>query len=188
MNNVYSIKGSTFEIVASGSPNRNRLKNDLIWELNSFLATKYDLYSFIVKRHVQTTDVCDYSLICGKLIAEFTCLDKCFFSQVISLSESEFDYYRHILDPKKKTDNDVFRESLLLENTDLEYIAVSNLRDRLLTEEQFKSKTLFHQWIVSVSSVYVSLFSAKEMTIKINEKTLVEPIKKIIKKYCVRRV
>ena len=75
---------------------------------------------------------------------------------------------------------------MLLENTDLEYIAVSNLRDILLTEEQFKSKSLFHKWIVSVSSVYVSLFSAKEMTIKINEKTLVEPIKKIIKKYCVR--
>ena len=48
MLNTYLFKGKEILVEAPGNPNNNRIKNDLIWDINNYLFAQFNLYIFFV--------------------------------------------------------------------------------------------------------------------------------------------
>ena len=48
MLNTYLFKGNEILIDAPGNANKNRIKNDLIWDINNLLTDRFHLYMFFV--------------------------------------------------------------------------------------------------------------------------------------------
>ena len=83
--------------------------------------------------------------------------------------------------------DDVFRETCCVENVDIEYVATENIDWLLSIDITGKSMTSLNRWIISLFPVYISLFGSKEMRIVINQSSLLEPIKGIVEKHCVKK-
>lgn len=187
MLNTYLIKGNEIFIEARGNANINRIKNDLIWDINNLLNAQYDLYTFYACR--SQTDLEYYFPISGysrKYVA-FKKLDNMFIHRTV-LSSEEIKYYRRIMDPSMKMNDDVFRESCCIENVDMEYVAIKDINQLLCVDRHFRTTASFTRWIISSAPVYISLFGAKEMRIVINYSSLLEQIKALVLKHCERRV
>lgn len=186
MLNTYLFKGNEILINAPGNANKNRIKNDLIWDINNLLTTQFDLYMFFMCKKPSDSVFC--RLVPGfheKYVA-FQKLDDMFVQRTV-LSNDEIDSYREIMDPLKKMDDDVFRETCYIENVDIEYVAIENF-DRLLNIDMTcKPMTSLNRWIISLFPVYISLFGSKEMRIVINQSDLQESIKGIVVKHCVKK-
>ena len=106
------------------------------------------------------------------------------FIQRRTLGGDEIEYYRKILDPMEKMNDDVFSESCCVENTDLEYVAVKDIDMVLASNLKVKSATAFRSWLKSSVPVCVSVFGSKEMTIIINQKSLQQHIFEIVLMHC----
>ena len=48
MLNTYLFKDNEILIDAPGNANKNRIKNDLIWDINNLLTAQFNLYMFFV--------------------------------------------------------------------------------------------------------------------------------------------
>lgn len=183
MRNTYLFKDNKILIEAPGNANMNRLKNDLIWDINNFLSAQYDLYTFYVcKSH---TDLEYYFPIFGlsrKYVA-FKKLDNMFTHRTV-LSDEEIKLYREILDPSMKMNEDVFRESCCLENVDMEYVATEDINQLLCVDRGFNTTASFNRWIRYSVPVYISLFGAREMRIIVNQSSLLEQIQELVLMHC----
>lgn len=186
MINTYLLKGNELLIHAPGNANTNRLKNDLIWDINNFLSTQFDLYMFFVCKNSSDSFFCiPVTNSSGKFVA-FQKLDNMFIQRIV-LDDDEINYYREIMDPSRQMDDDVFRETCCMENVDIEYVAAENFNQLLDIDIKSKPMMSINRWIISSFPVYISLFSSKEMRIVINQSGLLEPIKEIVAKYCVNK-
>ena len=58
MLNTYLFKGNEILIDAPGNANKNRIKNDLIWDINHLLITQFNLYMFFVCRKPSDSVFC----------------------------------------------------------------------------------------------------------------------------------
>lgn len=47
MLNTYLLRGNEILIEAPGNSNRNKIKNDLIWDINALLSEQFELYYFL---------------------------------------------------------------------------------------------------------------------------------------------
>ena len=170
MLNTYLFKGNEILINAPGNANKNRIKNDLIWDINNLLTTQFDLYMFFMCKKPSDSVFC--RLVPGfheKYVA-FQKLDDMFVQRTVL-----------------SNDDDVFRETCYIENVDIEYVAIENF-DRLLNIDMTcKPMTSLNRWIISLFPVYISLFGSKEMRIVINQSDLQESIKGIVVKHCVKK-
>ena len=169
MKNIFTVTGNLIQIEAPGSARKNRIQNDLLWDVNSFLASQYELY---------TIERCTRN---GHL--EFERLDRMFIEPVL-LSDAEIAYYRGILDPHHKMDDAVFIESCCVENVDMDYAALRNVEQVKCSACSFRNGNTFFRWLVSSAPVYISLFGAKEMRIYVNASGLQEKLEAIVRQYC----
>lgn len=185
MENIYSLINNEIFINAPGSPNKNRIRNDLIWDLNSFLNAHFELFSFFVTKNPTNFDFYKSFLTRPKKYVVFQKLDKMFIEKNY-LSDTEAEYYRNMLDPLRRMDDEVFRESCSLENVDIEYIAVKNVNQLKGINLESKYASNFNCLIRASFPVYVSLFGAKEVRIVINQSNLFEQIERIVERYCVK--
>lgn len=187
MLNTYSCKGNEILIDAPGSSNKNKIKNDLIWDINSLLNTQFYLYTFFTCKNPPDSVI--YKLVSDfpKKYIAFQKLDDMFIHRNI-LSDEEINYYRGMMDPSRKMDDDVFRELCCMENVDMEYVATQNCNPLLSIDLAKKPRTSLNRWIISLFPVYISLFGAKEVRIVINQSDLLEPVKRIVVKHCVKKV
>ena len=186
MLNTYLFKGKEILIEAPGNSNKNKIKNDLIWEINNFLIPRFDLYMFVVCNKPQNSNFCMPVSRFPQKYVVFHKLDDMFIHRR-ELSDDEINYYRGIVDPLRKMDDDVFREACTMENVDIDYVATDNLNQLLNSDITCKSVKSFNRLVTSIFPVYVSMFSSKEMRIEINQGDLTESIKAIVKKYCIKK-
>ena len=186
MLNTYLFKGNEILIEAPESSNNNKIKNDLIWDINSLLTVQFNLYIFFTCKKPPDSDFC--KLVSGfpKKYIAFQKLDDMFVHRTV-LSDEEIDYYRGIMDPLRKMDDGVFRELCCMENVDIEYIATQNFNPLINIDMARKPRTSFYRWIISLFPAYISLFGAKEVQIVINQSDLLEPIKRIVVQHCVKK-
>lgn len=183
MINFYCVKDNVILITAQGSSRRNKIKNDLIWDINSFLADRFEMYA-ISECHSPPTSA--YYIPISKNSKKYLTLQKLddmFFSCKM-LSDEEIEYYRSIMDPYRKIDDEIFKEMCCFENIDIEYIA----SEFDSFDKDFLPTTLSIRQARSLFPVYVSLFGAKEVKIVVNRSDLLNPIKEIIEKYCVKKL
>lgn len=187
MRNTYSFKDNEIIIKAPGNANLNRIKNDLVWDINNFLGGQYDLYSFYECKNQINLEY--YFPIFGlfrKYIA-FKKLDKMFTHRTV-LSNEEIKLYRKIMDPSMKMNEDVFREACCLENVDMEYVAIEDINQLLRVDRGFKTTASFNRWIACSVPAYISLFGAKEMRIIVNQNSLLEHIQELVLMHCERGI
>ena len=186
MLNTYLFKGNEIWIEAPGNANKNRIKNNLIWDINNLLSTQFNLYTFFVCKKPSASVFCiPVSGFPTKYIA-FQQLDDMFIQRTV-LSDDEINRYREIMDPLRKMNDDVFRETCCVENIDIEYVATENTNRLLDLNITGKSMTSLNRCIISLFPIYISLFGSKEMRIVINQSSLLEPIKGIVVKHCVKK-
>ena len=187
MLNTYLFKDNEIFIDAPGNANKNRIKNDLIWDINSLLTTQFNLYMFFVCK--KPYDSSFFSLVSNfpKKYIAFQKLDDMFVQRTV-LCNDEINCYREIMDPLRKMDDDVFRETCCIENVDIEYVATDNFNHLLNIDMTCKPISSLNSWIISLFPVYISLFGSKEMRIVINQSDLLETIKSIVVKHCVKKV
>lgn len=183
MLNVYVFRDNELLIDAPGNPNSNIIKSELIWDINNTLAEKFELYMVFVCKKTIDSGFCRPISFFPKKYLAFQKLDNMFIQRTI-LSKDEIHCYREMMDPLRKMDDDVFEEACLLENVDMEYVALENINQLSSIDVAGKSKKKLNRWIVSSFPVYISLFGSKEMRIVINQNDLIEPIKEIIEKHC----
>ena len=186
MQNFYSFKDNEIFINAPGKTNKNRIKNYLIWDINGFLATEFDLYMFFICKKPSDSLLCMSTSGVNKKYLVFQKLDDMFLHPK-TLSDEELIIYRKTIDPLRRMNDDVFREACSLENADIEYVAVNRADQLLNIDLTCKSITSLKRRIVSVFPVYISLFGAKEIRIVINHNDLLAPIKSIVEKHCMAR-
>lgn len=186
MLNTYLFKGNEILIAAPGESNKNRIKNDLIWDINNFLTIQFNLYMFFVCKKPSDLAVCIPISDFSKKYIAFQQLDDMFIQRTV-LSDDEINCYREIMDPLRKMNDDVFRETCCVENVDIEYVATENIDWLLSINITGKSMTSLNRRIVSLFPIYISLFGSKEMRIVINQSSLIEPIKEIVVKHCVKK-
>ncbi len=183
MINNYVFSGNEILINAHGNVNNNRIKNDLIWDINSYLISQFKLYEFFICKK-------PYDAVCSvqaskypKRYIAFKELDNMFIQRTI-LNNDDLNYYRAILDPHRKMNDDVFKEACCMECVDIEYVAIESI-DYLLSNKIIgHSIKSLRRWIISSVPIYISLFSAKEVRIIINQSNLIETIQGIVIKYC----
>ncbi len=187
MLNTYFFKDNEILIDAPGSANKNRIKNDLIWDINNLLTTQFNLYTFFVCKKPSDSVFCRLVSSFPKKYLAFQKLDDMFIRQTV-LSNDEINCYREIIDPLRKMDDDVFRETCCMENADIEYVAAENFNQLLNIDMASKHITSLSRRIISLFPVYISLFGSKEMRIVINQSDLLESIKRIVVKHCVKKV
>ena len=186
MLNTYLFKGNEILIDAPGRSNKNKIKNDLIWDINNLLTAQFGLYTFFICSNKKDSFFCvPLSDTLKKHIA-FQKLDSMFVERTV-LSDNEVNYYREIIDPSKKMDDDVFRETCCMENVDMEYVATKNFDWLFGVNISCKSMKALNCWITSSFPVYISLFGSKEMRIVINQSSLMESIKEIVVKHCIKK-
>lgn len=186
MRNTYLIKGNEIVIEAPGNSNTNRIKNDLLWDINKFLDARYDLYTFYTCAHHEDSDYClPITGFFDKYVA-FRKLDNVFIQRT-ELSLDELKYYRAIMDPSGKMSDDVFKESCCVENVDMEYIATTDINYLLLCNRGIKTKAATKRWIISSVPIYISLFGAKEIKIIVNQNDIRDQIIKIVLSHCVEK-
>lgn len=186
MQNTYLCKGNEIWIEAPGDGSKNRIKNDLVWDINKLLAARFHLYRFFLCKEPPASAFCiPVSGFFQKYIA-FQPLDDMFL-QTRVLRDDEMNRYREIMDPSRKIKDDVFREMCCMENVDAEYVAAGSLDCLSNTEKAGKSMASFRRHILSYFPVYISLFGAKEMQIVVNQSGLLEPILGIVAKHCVEK-
>ncbi len=184
MHNIYRIRENNISIWAPGSSDKNRIKNDMVWDINQFLNSRYHLYSFY-----ETRKVLGYSYVIPitgffRSYMIFQKLDDEFIERR-TIHDEDIAFYRETLDPKRKMADEVFKESLCMENVDMEYVAVKDISE--LTQhckESFKSPKSCRQRLKFSAPVYVSMFGAKEMEIYVNDMGVFAPLTAIITKYC----
>ena len=186
MLNTYLFKGNEILIDAPGNANENRIKNDLIWDINNLLTTQFNLYMFFVCKKPSDSVFCIPVSGFPKKYVAFQKLDYMFIQRTV-LSDNEINCYREIMDPLRKMNDDVFRETCCVENVDIEYVATENIDWLLSIDITGKSMTSLNRWIVSLFPIYISLFGSKEMRIVINQSSLLEPIKGIVVRHCVKK-
>lgn len=186
MFNAYTFKGNEILIEAPGSTNCNRLKNDLIWDINSYLSKRYALYTFFLCK-AQPIEEMFFPLsgLSRKYIA-FQKLDSMFINPCVK-AEDEITYYRSILDPLKKMNEDVFYEACCMENVDMQYVAIEDIGILTQRDVAFKSVASFNRWVTSTMPVYVSLFGAREMKIVINCNDVKDDISRIVFRHCSKK-
>lgn len=184
MLNLYSFQSNKILIYAPGNANNNRIKNDLIWDINKFLAIKFELYTFYTSRNPSDSFCCKRISTCPKKYISFQKLDDMFITPT-TLSSTEINYYREFMDPLKKMEDDVFKEACCLENVDVEYIAVENKRHLFNMDIIGPPKKLWRKLSTNFP-IYISLFGAKEVKIIINQEDLLKPILDIVIKHCVK--
>ena len=186
MQNTYLRKGNEIWIEAPGDGSKNRIKNDLVWDINKLLAIQFHLYRFFLCKKPPASALCiPVSGFPPKYIA-FQPLDDMFLHPRV-LQDDEMNRYREIMDPARKIKDDVFREMCCLENVDAEYVTAGSLDCLSNTEKTCKSMASFRRHILSYFPVYISLFGAKEMQIVVNQSGLLEPILGIVAKHCVEK-
>jgi len=186
MINFYRLKENKFYIEAPGRTSQNRIKNDLVWDINRYLNQEYCLYEFFPFKEPPNSF---NRISCLNFI--FDAKWKCgleplndMFIYPRELSKKEVENFRQVLDPKRRMQNDVFYESLCMENVDLDYIAIKKNSMNDYAKPLFKTKNSLYLWVESFAPIRVSLFGAKEVQICINEMELYDPIKEIILKHC----
>lgn len=186
MQNTYLRKGNEIWIEAPGDGSKNRIKNDLVWDINKLLAIQFHLYRFFLCKKPPASALCiPVSGFPPKYIA-FQPLDDMFLHPRV-LQDDEMNRYREIMDPSRKIKDDVFREMCCLENVDAEYVTAGSLDCLSNTEKTCKSMASFRRHILSSFPVYISLFGAREMQIVVNQSGLLEPILGIVAKHCVEK-
>ena len=186
MLNTYLFKGKEILIDAPGNADKNRIKNDLIWDINNLLTPQFDLYMFFVCKKPSDSVFCRPVSNFPKKYVSFQKLDDMFVQRTI-VSDDEINYYRELMDPLRKMDDVVFRETCCIENADIEYVAIESFNQLLNIDMTSKPIISLKRWIISLFPVYISLFGSKEMRIVINQGGLLEPIKEIVVKHCVNR-
>lgn len=183
MVNKYCVKANEIWIEAPGSARMNKIKNDLIWDLNEFLSNMFELYAvFLSKKPVALALSKRVSVFPKKYVA-FRELDDMFVKRTV-LSNEEIDRYRKTMDPLNRMDDAVFNELCCMENVDIEYVAVENANQLFNKDMADVSLRQIHGYIVTRFPIYVSLFGFKEMKIVINRKELLKPIIAIVSKHC----
>ena len=185
MLNTYLFKNNEIFIDAPGNADRNRIKNDLLWDINNFLNIQFDLYTFEVSMKPSNSLFCIPVSSFVKKYVEFHKLEDMFIQRT-ALSNDDVNHYRELMDPARKMSDDVFMEACCVENVDMEYVATSNLEHLSGVDipEKCRSKKFLNSWLISLFPVYISLFASKEMQIVINQSDLLEPIKDIVLKHC----
>ena len=186
MDNRYSINKNCIKIFAPGSSRTNRVKNDLLWEINQELVKTFQLLSLhTTKSKVEGEDV--VACISVKSIpSKYLVLKKLnrMFIDTDSIEDAEARKLHAEIDPKM--DYDVFKETCCVENVDLEYIAVNAedfLSDLLTKSESISS---IKRYIKSTAPIYVSFFSNKEMTLLFNDLAMQKHVLPIAEKHCTR--
>lgn len=186
MLNTYLIKGNEILINAPGNAKKNRIKNELVWDINSFLATQFELYALFMCKAPPEFTICRLVSNFPKKYVAFQKLDEMFIKRKV-LSDDELSFYREIMDSSRKINDEVFKEMCCVENVDIEYVATESV-DQLLNINMQCNHTTLTRRISSLFPVYVSLFGAKEMKILINRSSLLRPIQRIVVAHCVIKV
>ena len=186
MLNIYSLKDNEILIHAPGNSNKNRIKNDLIWDINNLLTIKFDLYEFFLCKKPFDSIISKPISTFPKRYVAFQKLDNMFIMRT-ALDDDEINKYRKTLDPFKEMSDDVFKEACCLENVDIEYIAIESID--YLTNFDIESNSIksFKINMISLFPVYVSMFGAKEVRIIINDRNMIIPIEDIVKRHCVKQ-
>lgn len=187
MDNRYSINKDCIKIFAPGSSRANRIKNDLLWEINQELGKTFQLLSLhTTKSKVEGEDV--VACIAVKSITpKYLVLKKLdrMFIDADSIDEAEARKLHAEIDPKM--DYDVFKETCCVENVDMEYIAVNEdvfLRDLMAKSDSISS---IKRYIKSTAPIYVSFFSNKEMTLLFNDLAMQKHVLPIVEKHCFKQ-
>ncbi len=180
MINSVRIKDNEILVVAEGSTNRNRIKNIIIWKLNSMLSLKYNLFQFFISKRSNDDYSFPFSIGLHQRFIVFKELDKLFIEKQ-TVSETDILQYKQAIDPKNKISDDVFYEMCCLENVDIEYVAIKSLKEFSNISLKFKNKKFFQEWIESEFPVYVSLFSSREVKIVVNDDTIFNDIVLLVK-------
>ena len=184
MRNTYSVNGKEILIHAPGNSKMNKIKNDLLWDINSFLSTQFELFVFFVCRTPTEAAICRLASSFPKKYVTFQKLDDMFIRPKV-LNDDEVNLYREIIDPSRKVNDDVFKEMCCVENVDMEYVAVEDV-DQLLNFSAHGSRAALTRRIRSLFPAYISVFGAKEMRIVINRSSLFKPIQSIVLAHCVK--
>lgn len=186
MDNRYSINKDCIKIFAPGSSRTNRIKNDLLWEINQKLGRTLQLLSLhTTKSKAEGEDVVACIAV-NSITPKYLVLKKLdrMFIDADLIDEAEARKLHAEIDPKM--DYDVFKETCCVENVDLEYIAVNAedfLSDLLTKSENISS---IKRYIKSTAPIYVSFFSNKEMTLLFNDLEMQKHVLPIVEKHCTR--
>lgn len=183
MINKALVKGNEIVIMAPGNSNSNKIKNDLIWDINIFLSANYRLYSFSLSRTKIDSYICQSIIKIPSRYISINALDE-ILKKRYEVNDDDLKKYRKIIDPQQKISNDVFKELCCMENLDSEYFAIDGDIYDFVREIKGASVKQVRKNIETKSAIYVSLFGFKEMRIKVNNTNLMDSIIKIVNEHC----
>lgn len=186
MVNRFSITRNRVNIYAPGSSCSNRIKNDLLWDINKQLEEKYHLFSLHITKHVMQGDDVIACISAKGLVPRYLVLKKLdrMFTEKVSIEDSEAMMLHADIDPKM--DYEVFKESCCVENVDLEYIAISE--DTFISDLKMNQGSIskMKSFIKANVPAYISYFGNKEITMLFNDVQMQSAILSIVGKYCTR--
>ncbi len=185
MINVFQVKNNEILIESPGKSSVNKIKNDLIWDINQLLLSLgYSLYVFSINRMPINSLICFPFTKKPQKYLVINQLDESFINRS-KINKNELNNYRRIMDPFYKMSDDVFFELCCIENTDVEYFAINGELDSFLQQIESKKTKMIDKRIRLSAQIFISLFGFKEMQITINNNDLMGPIVNIVSSHCV---
>ena len=186
IHNKFVTNGNEIYVYAPGNANSNKLKNELIWDINNALSE--DLHLFWVSKrnhHGKSLKSILESCYSPKINVVFSELDQSLLKPK-AMNKEDILNYKKLVDPKGRIEDDVFFELCCLENVDIEYIATQSPLSAQQKSISFRSVSSYNKWLISSFPVYVSLFGATEMRIIINDPKYSDLVITLVEKHCER--
>ncbi len=167
----------------------DRIKNDLLWDINTYLNKRFELYDFSesirpqwVNSYVKAIPMNDFG---DKKLYIFN-LDKIFINRVV-IDEDEIRQQHDIIDPKM--DYEYFKEWYAVETVDIEYFAVKSLQEFELGFQKYNkgaSRKKIIQTIKLIADVYVSMYDSCNMELHFNDNNVKDDILSIVMAHCIQ--
>lgn len=167
-----------------------RLPNKLVWAINSFLASKYELYEY----YVSNAKAGEYQVELPSLfprLKKYICLGKLHETYIQHNKSSEQEMHEEFKKHPEVQSYDEFCELYLMETIcEIKYIAVNDITEtirfiktKVQQKKLFMNSKIIDQVARSAAQVGVSIGDHDYMFIYSNEHRLIAEIKQIIQEF-----
>lgn len=192
MVNYYYANNDTITLSVKQYKSRDtieRLKNAVIWEINTYLNNKYTLLDYAISKQKNNRFIFADSIVVSSLLGKslyLYYLDDTLITPVI-IDDNEVLEQHRLIDPM--LNYDFFKESYAVETIDIEYFAVKNISDfktTFIKMHKTKSRKEIVKNLKKITEVYIAIHDSTGMEISFNNTETFIDILDIVKKHCIR--
>ena len=190
MINYYYIDSNSLTIsteTSNNKRNRNRIKNNLLWEINSYLSKRFELYDFsvdrrprIFNRYIESIPIKSFR----KNMLNLYKLDETLVTPVV-VDDIEIREQHKIIDPE--LDYECFKKWYTVETIDIEYFATEDLKNfkkTFIKDLKGTSRKDIIKTLKEIADVYISMHDSSGMELFFNERKAIEDVLSIVKAHC----